>query len=278
MLTAGNRSTTRAGIGAGIVRNLAAKGANVLISYMTEGSDAPARQLAEEVSSSHNVTAVPCRADIGTPDGVAAIIAACQDKMPASPKTGKLQIDIIVNCAAVMVTGPVDGVSPDEFQRTYSTNVLGPILLVGAAKPHLPTDRSGRIVNVSSTGQKTGLPYLSLYAGSKGALEAMTRVWARELAENCTVNAINPGSTLTEMFRNCSEDVLAAQALWSATTPLSAVREWDSDEMQAIAKKWGYRPAYVEEVADIVAMVCSPEAGWMTGSVVSANGGQCFST
>lgn len=269
---------THAGIGAGIVRNLAEKGANVLISYITEGSDKPAQELADEVSSKHGVTAVPCRADIGTPEGVAAIIAACEAKLPPNPKTGKLQIDILVNCAAVMATGPVDAIAPADFHRTYSTNVLGPILLVGAAKPYLPTDRSGRIVNVSSTGQKTGLPYLSLYAGSKGALEAMTRVWARELAESATVNAINPGSTLTEMFRACSEDVLAAQALWSATTPLSAVREWDSDEMQAIAKKWGYRPAYVEEIAGIVAIVCSPEAGWMTGSVVSANGGQCFST
>lgn len=250
----------------------------MLIVHVSEGSDAAARALADEVSAKHGVTAAPCRADIGTPEGVAALVEAARDRMPANPKTGAFQIDIIVNCAAVMLTGPVDGVTPADFQRTYATNVLGPLLLVGAAKPHLPKDRSGRIVNVSSTGQKTGLPYLSLYAGSKGALEAMTRVWARELAECATVNAINPGSTLTEMFRGCSEDVLAAQALWSATTPLAGVREWDSEEMQSIATKWGYRPAYVEEVAGIVAIVCSPEAGWMTGSVVSANGGQCFST
>lgn len=249
-----------------------------MINYATEGSDGPAKALADEISSQHSVTAVPCRADIGTPEGVQALVAACKEKLPPNPKTGKTQIDIIINCAAIMLTGPVDAITPEEFHRLYSTNVLGPVLLVGAAKPYLPTDRSGRIVNVSSTGCKTGLPYLTLYAGSKGSLEAMTRVWARELAENATVNAITPGSTLTEMFRNCSEDVLAAQALWSATTPLAGVREWDNEEMKAIAKKWGYRPAYVEEVAGIVAIVCSPEAGWMTGSVLSANGGQCFST
>lgn len=266
------------GIGAGIVRNLAEKGANVLISYLTAGSDAPAKALADELAAKHNITAVPCRADISTPEGAQALIAACQTRFPANAKTGKLQIDIIVNCAAVMPTGPVDAITPDVFHKTYATNVLGPVLLVGAAKPYLPTDRSGRIVNVSSTGQKTGLPYLTLYAGSKGALEAMTRVWARELAENCTVNTINPGSTLTDMFRNASDEVLAAQAQWSAMTPLTGVREWDSDEMKAVAEKWGGRPAYVEEIAGIVAICCSPEAGWMTGSVVSANGGQCFST
>lgn len=140
------------------------------------------------------------------------------------------------------------------------------------------TFATGRIVNISSIGQKCGLPYLTLYSGTKGALEAMTRTWARELAEQCTVNTINPGSVLTDMFRNCSEDVLAAQALWSPVIPLSGAREWDTDEVKAIAKRWGGRPAYVEEIAGIVAIVCNPESGWMTGSVVSANGGQCFST
>lgn len=259
------------------MRNLAEKGAHVLISYLTAGSDAVATELATELTTKHNITAVPCRADISTPAGVEALIATCQERFPANAKTGKLQIDIIVNCAAVMPTGPVEAITPEAFQRTYATNVLGPVLLVGAAKPYLPTDRSGRIVNVSSTGQKTGLPYLTLYAGSKGALEAMTRVWARELAEHATVNTINPGSTLTDMFRLCSDEVLAAQAQWSAITPLTAAREWDSDEMKAIADKWGGRPAYVEEIAGIVAICCSPEAGWMTGSVVSANGGQSFS-
>lgn len=265
-------------IGEGIAKNLAEKGANVLIVYLTEGSDKPGAALAQELQSKHNVTAAPCRADISTPEGVKVVMDACKAKFPASPKTGKTQIDIIINCAATMPTGPVDLVTPDEFQRCYATNVLGPILLVGAAKPYLPTDRSGRIVNISSTGQKCGLPYLTLYSGSKGALEAMTKTWARELAESCTVNAINPGPVMTDLLRNCSEDVLAAQALWNPLTPLAGAREWDTDEVQAFAKRWGGRPAYVEEIAGVVAIICNPESGWMTGSMVSANGGLCFST
>lgn len=86
---------------------------------------------------------MPCRADISTPEGAQAVIDTCKDKFPANPKTGKLQIDIIINSAAVMPTGPVEGVTPEEFHKTYATNVLGPILLVGQAKPYLPTDRSG---------------------------------------------------------------------------------------------------------------------------------------
>lgn len=266
------------GIGAGIATNLAQKGANVLIVYLTQASDKPAAELAQDLAAKHKVTAVPCRTDISTPEGVAAVVEACKEKFPANPKTGKAQIDIIVNCAATMPTGPVDLITPDLFHKTYATNVLGPILLVGAAKPYLPTDRSGRIVNISSTGQKCGLPYLTLYSGSKGALEAMTRTWARELAEYCTVNTINPGPVQTEMLANCNEDVLAAQAQWNPLTPLSGAREWDTDEVKAFAKRWGGRPAYVEEIAGVVAIVCNPESGWMTGSVVSANGGLCFST
>ncbi|KAM0179888.1 hypothetical protein ACHAPC_007871 [Botrytis cinerea] len=266
-------------IGAGIARNLASKGANILISYLTEASDNSAAELAEELTKNHGVVAVPCRSDISTPEGCAAIIEACNSKMPPNAKTNKLQIDILINCAAIMIgIGPLETISHADFIKSYETNVLAPILLTGACKPYLPTDRSGRIVNVSSIGQKVGTPYLTLYNGTKGALEAMTRTWSRELAENATVNTINPGSVLTDMFRQCSDDVLAAQAQWSPLIPLSGVREWDTEEVKAVGKKWGGRPAYVEEIASIVGMVCSAESAWMTGSVVSANGGQCFST
>ncbi|RDW75139.1 hypothetical protein BP6252_06281 [Coleophoma cylindrospora] len=274
IVTGGARS-----IGAGIARNLAAKGANILISYLTEGSDAAAAALAEELTSKHGVVAVPCRADISTPEGCTAVIETCKSKMPPNAKTGKLQVDILINCAAIMIgIGPVESITTEDFTQSYKTNVLGPILLTGACKPYLPTDRSGRIVNISSIGQKVGMPYLTLYNGTKGALEAMTRTWSRELAEQATVNTINPGSVLTDMFRQCSDDVLAAQAQWSPLIPLSGTREWDTEEVKEVGRKWGGRPAYVEDIAGIVAIVCNPESGWMTGSVVSANGGQCFST
>lgn len=198
--------------------------------------------------------------------------------MPRRSEQRRLQIDILIHCAATMHAGPLESITTEDFHKAYTTNVLGPILLTAACKPYLPTDRSGRIVNISSIGQKAGLAGLTLYNGTKGALEAMTRTWARELAEHATVNTVQPGSVLTDMFRECSEDVLAAQALWSPLIPLSGVREWDTDESKAVAARWGGRPAYVEEVAGVVGMVCGVESGWMTGSVVSASGGQFFST
>ncbi|KAH8661971.1 short chain dehydrogenase [Xylariales sp. PMI_506] len=265
-------------IGAAIARNLAAKGAHVLISYLTEGSDAQAKALAEEITAAHGVKAVPCRADITTKEGCDAIISACKASFPANAKTGALQVDILVHSAALFHAMPLELVTVEDFQKVYAINVLGPILLTQAVKPYLPKDRSGRVVLLSSVGSKVGLAYLTLYGGTKGAIEAMTRTWSRELAENATVNSISTGSTMTEMFANASDAAKDAIALFYPLTPLSGVREWDSDEMKALGAKYGGRVAYPEEIAGIVGMVCNPEASYMTGCLVSANGGQWFSS
>ncbi|KAK6081514.1 short chain dehydrogenase [Seiridium cupressi] len=265
-------------IGAAIARNLAAKGANVLISYLTEGSDVAATELSKELSATYNVKAVPCRADIATKEGCEKIIETCKWEMPANAKTGTLQVDILVHSAALFHAMPLEAVTIEDFHKVYSINVLAPILLTQAVKPYLPTDRSGRIVCISSIGSKVGLAYLTLYGGSKGALEAMTRTWARELAENATVNSINPGSTATEMFANASDAAKDAIALHYPLTPLAPVREWDSDDMKEMGNRYGGRVAYPTEIAGMVGMICSPESSWMTGCLVSANGGQWFSS
>ncbi|OHW98900.1 short chain dehydrogenase [Colletotrichum incanum] len=269
IITGGARS-----IGASIAQNLASKGANVVLVYLTDASDAPAAALAAELSKAHNVKAVPVRADFSTPDGCTQIVSTVKNDLPPNSKTGKPQVDILVNCAALFHAMPLEAVNIEDFHKVYSINVLGPILLTQAVKPLLPTDRSGRIVNVSSVGSKVGLEYLTLYGGSKGALEAMTRTWARELKEHCTVNSCNPSSTMTDMLRAAPEEAKKAISSWYPLTPLCGIREWDTDEQKEMAEKYGGRAGYAEEIAGIVGMICSPESGWMTGCLVSANGGQ----
>ena len=263
------------GIGAAIATNLAAKGANIVISYLTEGSDAPAKELAEKLAKEHGVKAVTCRSDMTTKEGAAQIVETAR---AAFARDGKLQIDILVHSAALFHAMPLEAVTVEDFHKVYSTNVLGPILLTQAVKPHLPTDRSGRIVLLSSIGSKVGLAYLTLYGGTKGAIEAMTRTWARELAENATVNAVSVGSTMTEMFAGAAEEAKQAIALFYPLTPLSGVREWDSPAMKEMGEKYGGRVAYPEEIAGIVATICNPEASYQTGCLVSANGGQWMSS
>lgn len=216
--------------------------------------------------------AVPCRADISKTEGCDAIISTAKEHFGGDA----LKIDILVHNAAVLYLGPVESVKQDEFDHIYRVNVLGPALLTGACKPYLPSDRSGRIVLMSSINPKVGTPHTTLYAGTKAAVEAMTRVWCRELAENATVNSLNPGPVMTDMYMTAPDDIKRALALWNPLTPLVGVRHSDGPQVQELGEKFGGRAAYPEEIAGLVGMICSPESGWMTGSLVSANGGLTF--
>ena len=83
---------------------------------------------------------------------------------------------------------PVEEVTVETFNLQYSVNVLGPILLLKAALPYLPTDRSGRIVNLSSVSSSEGFIGQTVYGGTKAAVESMTRTWYKE---NCEVQAVH---------------------------------------------------------------------------------------
>ena len=152
--------------------------------------------------------------------------------------------------------------------------MLGPLLLVQAALPYLPTDRTGRIVNLSSVSSSLGFKGQSIYGGTKAALEAMTRTWARELAERCTVNAINPGPVKTDMWFRTGQDFQEHLSPFIQQTPGSQVRpEVDDEDLVKAAENAGGRPAYTGEIAGVVGMLCTTDGVWCTGQVVCANGG-----
>ncbi|XXG99654.1 hypothetical protein Hte_005995 [Hypoxylon texense] len=263
-------------IGAAIVRNLASKGCNIIVNHVSAASDDAAANLCRELETDHGVRTIWVRADVSKKDECAKIVGAAKAKF-TDPATGKFQVDILVHNAAILHLGPLESVAEADFQRIYAVNVLGPTLLTAACLPHLPTDRSGRIVLLSSINPKVGTPHTSLYSGTKGALEAQARVWCRELAERCTVNTVNPGPVMTDMYLSAPGDIKAKLARWNPVTPLAAVRPDDGAEVREMGERFGGRAAYDHEIAGMVAVVCSPESGWMTGSLVSANGGLAFS-
>lgn len=244
-----------------------------MVNYTSESSDILAKELCDELEDKHHVKAVPCRADVSSLEACNKILSVCKEHFGGE----NLKVSILVHNAAALFVGPVESVTPDDFDRNYRVNVLGPALLTGACKPYLPTDRSGRIIMMSSINPKVGTPQTTLYSGAKAALEAMARVWCRELSERCTVNSINPGPVMTSMYMTAPDDIKQQLGLWNPLTPLVAVRDSDGPEVQELGKKFGGRAAYPEEISDLVSMICSPESGWMTGSVVSANGGLSFS-
>lgn len=268
-----NRLTSRfPGIGAAIAENLASKGCHLVLNYTSSSSTSIASELAQKLEAQHGVQAIIAQGDVGTPEGTAALIQATKDKF-AHPGA-ELQIDIIVNNAGIARNDFLKDVKIEDFNETYRVNVLGPLLLVQAAAQYLPTDRSGRIINLSSVSSSTGFITQSVYGGTKAAIEAMTRTWARELAERATVNAINPGPVEGPMYKTNSPEFLAGIKGWIMHTPLMAARKGvDSDEAVLDAEESGGRNAYTHEVAGIVGMLCSDDAAWCTGQVICANGG-----
>jgi NAD(P)-dependent dehydrogenase (short-subunit alcohol dehydrogenase family) len=266
------------GIGAAIARHLASKGCNLVLNYTSDSSTKITEDLASELQSEHGIKAVIVQASTGSETGPAHIVEVAKNHFQ-HPKTQKFQLDIIINNAGVAGNNLIQDVDVEDFARQYNVNVRGPLLLVKAALPYLPTDRSGRIVNVSSVSSALGYMSQSIYGGTKAALEAMTRTWARELAERATVNAVNPGPVATDMYMTTDETFQARNKPFTQNTPLAATRKGvDTEQMYEFGEKAGGRPAYSEEIAGVVGMLCSPEAGWTTGSVICANGGMIFNT
>ncbi|CRK24946.1 hypothetical protein BN1708_014081 [Verticillium longisporum] len=266
------------GIGVAIAENLASKGCNLILGYTSASSQSRAENLAADLKSKHNIIALPVQADLGTTTGPATLVESAK-KQAAEAGIARFQIDILINNAGVALNNLIPDITVDQFDTSYRVNVLGPLLLVQAVQPYLPNDRSGRIVNLSSVSSSTGFFGQSVYGGTKAALEAMTRTWARELSENATVNAINPGPVLTEMYESNTPEFKRFIKGFIEHSPLMKARPGiDDDALVREAETAGGRPAYVGEVAGIVGMLVSAESAWCTGQVVCANGGMLFGT
>src|SRR2546423_7082340 len=288
IITGGSR-----GIGAAVARNLAAKGCSLLLVYTSDSSTARTQSLCEELSSTHGVRCVAVQSERSNPTRSSPYIVSSGRNHFSHPVTGKFQIDILINNAGIagnkLLNDPEEGpIEETQFDRIYRVNVLAPLLLTQACAPSLPTDRSGRIVNVSSVSSSIGYEGQSVYAGTKAALEAMTRTWSRELADRCTVNAVNPGPVWGDMYANTGPKFWKANQPYVDTAPLA--KYVGNDEVKVMAGKdaeefdktvkegmGGRRPGFVEEIAGVIGMLCSEESGWTTGSVICANGGMKMS-
>ncbi len=164
------------------------------------------------------------------------------------------RIDILVNNAGIGAerTG-IEGVDLAWFQRMMDIHVKGAFFTTQAVVPGMKARKSGKILNVSSMWSMTGNPYGATYIAAKSALLGLTKAWALELAPwNICVNAVAPGSVHSQMVI-------------------------ERDGLEACQKRWDLiplkRPAQPEEVSLAVAFLCSPEADFITGQVLSQNGG-----
>ncbi|MCA1190294.1 MULTISPECIES: 3-oxoacyl-ACP reductase family protein [unclassified Saccharopolyspora] len=227
------------GIGAAIARRLAADGAAVALTH--SDSAAAAEQVAAEITVSGG-RALVLRSDAGDPEQVRAAVTATVAEFGG--------LDVLVNNAGTVRTGHLDELSLADFDRALAVNVRGPFVAIQEASKHLPA--GGRIINVgTSLADHLPFPGKLAYVTSKTALAGLTRGAARDLApRGITVNDVQPGAVDTAMNPAAGP---RAEGLRSAT-PLG-------------------RYGTPEEIASIVAHLASPDAAFVTGATLNADGG-----
>lgn len=194
------------GIGAAIVRRLARDGAAVAFTY--KGSAAIANDLAESITAEGG-RAIALQADAGDP---AALTRAVDE---AAAALGK--IDILVNNAGVLLMGPIDTFSLEDFDKTLEVNVRGVFVAIKAVLPHM--GNGGRIVNIGSCNAER-MPFAggAAYAMSKSALQGLVQGLARDLGpRGITVNNVQPGPTDTDMNPESGDFASALHGLMAST-------------------------------------------------------------
>jgi 3-oxoacyl-[acyl-carrier protein] reductase len=230
------------GIGAAIAKALAAEGAAVAVNYAS--SKAGAETVVAAIVAAGG-KAVIAGGDVSRTAEAQAIVAA------AIQNFGRL--DILVNNSGVYEFAPLEAVTEENFHKQFNVNVLGLLLTTQAAVPHL--SEGGSIINIGSGVSRLTPPNSAVYSATKGAVDAITGVLARELGpKKIRVNSINPGMVETE-------------------GTVSAGFIGSDFEKSLIAQAPLGRTGRVGDIASIATFLASDDSGWLTGEILLASGG-----
>jgi 3-oxoacyl-[acyl-carrier protein] reductase len=233
------------GIGAGIAKGLAAAGALVAVNYASDRSGAEAVVAAITASGGR---AIVVQGDVSKSADVARLFVEV--------KAAYGVLDVLVNNAAVYKLDPLEKVTEEEFHREFNTNVLGPLLMIREAVKYFGPS-GGSIINIGSIASQMIAPNLSIYTATKSAVDAITRVLAKELGpKKIRVNSINPGATATEGARTAG-----------------IIGVGGDFEKQLLAMTPLGRIAQPSDIAPIAVFLASDEASWLTGEIILASGG-----
>ena len=228
------------GIGRAIAAALAADGHSVVIGYV--GNDVAAKEVVDEITAAGG-RAVAARADVADESDVAAMFDTAVDTYGG--------VDVVVNSAGRLALSPIAELDLDVLDELHRTNIRGSFVVARESARRLRS--GGAIVMLSTSVVGLQFPGYGAYAASKGAIEAMTLILARELrGRDITVNAVAPGPTATELF----------------------LEGKDEETIERLAKQPPLeRLGTPADIADVVAFLTGPGGRWVNGQVLRANGG-----
>lgn len=231
------------GIGAAIAKNLAGEGAAVVVNYASsrEGAD---RVVAEITAAGGKAVAV--QGSVAKSGDVERIFAEARRAFG--------RVDILVNNAGIYEFTPLEHFTEEQFEKQFGTNVLGLLLASREAVKHFG-EEGGSIINIGSAVTELAPPASSVYTGTKGAVDAITRVLANELAgRKIRVNSLNPGLVETEGTRSAGIIDSDIHKEHEKQVPLGRIGQ-------------------PEDIARIATFLASGDSGWLTGERLVASGG-----
>ncbi|MGD1926723.1 MAG: 3-hydroxybutyrate dehydrogenase [Paracoccaceae bacterium] len=245
---------SNSGIGLGVARGLAARGANVVLNSFTDRPEDHA--LAEEITAAGGGKAVYIQADMSDGD-------ACRMLVTKSAETFGTTC-IVVNNAGIQHVAPIPEFPAEKWEAIIAINLSSAFHTTAAALPLMRENGWGRVINIASAHGLTASPYKSAYVAAKHGVVGFTKVTALETAEEpITCNAICPGYVLTPLVESQIPDTM---------------REYNMDRDTVVrdvllARQPSKEFATVEQLAGTTAFLCSDDAAQITGTTISVDGG-----
>ena len=229
------------GIGHGICEAFASLGANIaVVDVDREG----AQEMADGLSADYDVSTLAVETDVTEYDDATTMVDAVVDEFG--------HLDHLVNNAGLGESKPFADTDPDDWDHQIEVCHYGTLNFSHAALEHMIEQESGTIVNFASDSYKGNDPGLAVYGAAKAANVSFTKTLSNEVGEHgIRVNCVSPGTTRTP-----------------------ATADWIDEHEEGILRSYALsRLGEPDDVADAVAFLCSDAADWVTGQVLSVNGG-----